>query len=214
MLPEFAVYSPLMSLPLILGTTLSSVPAPVPYFAVDLALKSRWSAETGPPGRFKIGVVWQGNPAYREDRERSFRLVGLEGIAKIPGVQLLSFQRVFGLEQLGEVEGRLAIVDLGGKMSDFVDIAAALQSLDLVIAPDTSLAHLAGALGVRVWVALAFAPDSRWLEGRSDSPWYPSMRLFRQKRRGDWSEVFERMAVELRREELLARSEGRAIHSS
>jgi Tfp pilus assembly protein PilF len=200
LLPEFAVYAPLMSLPLILGTTLSSVPAPVPYLGTDLELISRWKAETGPPGPFKIGVVWQGNPEYREDRERSFRLCQLEGIAKIPGVQLLSFQRVFGLEQIGEAEGRFAVTDLGGKMADFLDIAAALQSLDLVIAPDTSIAHLAGALGVRVWLALAFAPDSRWLLGRSDSPWYPSMRLFRQARRGDWDEVFERMAAELRRE--------------
>ena len=213
LLPEFAVYAPLMSLPLILGTTLSSVPAPVPYLATDAELISRWKAETGPPGPFKIGVVWQGNPEYRQDRERSFRLAQLEGVAKIPGVQLLSFQRVFGLEQLGEVEGRFAVTDLGGKMSDFVDIAAALQSLDLVIAPDTSIAHLAGALGVRVWVALAFAPDSRWLEGRSDSPWYPSMRLFRQTRRGDWDEVFERMAAELRREEPWSRR-GAGIHSS
>jgi ADP-heptose:LPS heptosyltransferase len=124
----------------------------------------------------------------------------------------LSFQRVFGLEQLGEAEGRFAVTDLGGRMSDFVDIAAALQSLDLVIAPDTSLAHLAGALGVRVWLALAFAPDSRWLEGRSDSPWYPSMRLFRQKRRGDWEEVFERMAAELRPEEPWSRSETAASY--
>ena len=96
-----------MSLPLILGTTLSSVPARVPYLATDPELVSRWKAETGPPGSFKIGVVWQGNPEYRQDRERSFRLAQLEGVAKIPGVQLLSFQRIFGLEQLGEVESTL-----------------------------------------------------------------------------------------------------------
>jgi Tfp pilus assembly protein PilF len=206
-LPEFAVYAPLMSLPLILGTTLLTIPAAVPYLATELELNSRWRAETGPPGSFKIGVVWQGNPDYRHDRERSFRLAELESIANIPGVQLLSYQRVFGLEQLREVASRFAVIDLGGRMSDFMDIAAAVQSLDLVIAPDTSLAHLAGALGVRVWLALAFAADSRWLEGRSDSPWYPSMRLFRQKRRGDWKEVFERMAAELQREEPLSRNE-------
>jgi Tfp pilus assembly protein PilF len=197
-LPEFTVYAPLMSLPLSFGTTLSSVPANVPYIATDVELKNRWSTEIGMPDSFKIGVVWQGNPDYRQDRERSFRLAQLEGIARIPGVQLLSFQRVFGVEQLREVEGRFSVLDVGGKTSDFMDIAAALQSLDLVIAPDTSIAHLAGALGVRVWVALAFAPDSRWLEERSDSPWYPSMRLFRQKRRGNWDEVFEQMVVELR----------------
>jgi Flp pilus assembly protein TadD len=198
LLPEFAVYAPLMSLPLVFGTTLSSVPARVPYIAIDAELKSRWSAEIGSPNAFRIGVVWQGNPEYRQDAERSFRLAQLEGIARIPGVQLLSFQRVFGLEQLREVEGRFSVLDVGGKTADFMDIAAALQSIDLVIAPDTSIAHLAGALGVRVWVALASAPDSRWLEGRPDSPWYPSMRLFRQKRPGDWDEVFGQMASELR----------------
>ena len=107
LLPDFTVYAPLMSLPLILGTTLSSVPARVPYLATDAELINRWKAEIGPPGPFKIGVVWQGNPEYRQDRERSFRLAQLEGIATIPGVQLLSFQRVFGLEQLGEVRGPL-----------------------------------------------------------------------------------------------------------
>ena len=125
LLPEFAVYVPLMSLPLILGTTLSSIPVRVPYLATEAELNRCWKAETGSPGSFKIGVVWQGNPEYRQDRERSFQLSQLEGIAKIPGVQLLSFQRLFGLEQLREVEGRFAITDLGEKMSDFVDIAAA-----------------------------------------------------------------------------------------
>src|SRR5262249_30253935 len=116
-------------------------------------------------------------------------------------------------EQLGEVESRFDIVNLGTKMTDFVDIAAALQSVDLVIAPDTSVAHLAGALGVRVWLALGFAPDSRWLEERPDSPWYPSMRLFRQKRRGDWDEVFEGMAVDMRREELWSGGAGPGARS-
>jgi hypothetical protein len=212
LLPEFAVYAPLMSLPFILGTTLSSIPARVPYLATDAELVNRWGTETGPTGLFKIGVVWQGNPEYRQDRERSFRLAQLAGIAKIPGVHLFSFQRVFGLEQLHDAELPFAITDMGGKMSDFVDIAAALQSLDLVIAPDTSLAHLAGALGVRTWLVLAFAPDSRWLEGRSDSPWYPSMRLFRQKWRGDWEEVFERMTAELRRGEPWPRNATAAAH--
>src|SRR5262249_11938938 len=103
-LPKFAVYAPLMSLPLVFGTRVSSVPAEVPYLATDVELNGRWSREIGSSGSFKIGVVWQGNPEYRQDRERSFRLAQLEGIARIPGVQLLSFQRVFGLEQLREVE--------------------------------------------------------------------------------------------------------------
>lgn len=196
-LPEFALYVPLMSLPMIFGTTLSSVPARVPYLRADADKISRWSAEVGSFGEFKIGVAWQGNPQYRRDRERSFRLAQLEAVARAPGVQLVSLQGIYGLEQLSEVESRFAVNRLGERLSDFMEIAAAMQSLDLVIAPDTALAHLAGALGVPVWVALSFAPDWRWLEERSDSPWYPSMRLFRQKRWGDWDEVFDKMAAEL-----------------
>ncbi len=197
-LPEFAVYAPLMSLPMIFGTTLSSVPAGAAYLTADAELISRWRARLGQPGAFKIGVAWQGNPRHRRDRERSFRLSKLETVAKIPGVELFSLQGIFGLEQLSEVEDRFVIDNLGERLADFREIAAVMQSLDLVIVPDTALAHLAGAVGVPVWVALAFAPDWRWLDERTDSPWYPSMRLFRQKRWGDWDEVFERMAKELR----------------
>jgi len=197
-IPEFAVYAPLMSLPLIFGTTLSSVPAHVPYLKADAEDISRWRAEVGTSGGFKIGVAWQGNPQYRRDRERSFRLAKLETVAQVPGVQLLSLQWIYGLEQLEEVNSRFAVTSLGEKLSDFMDIAAVMQSLDLVIAPDTSLVHLAGALGVPVWLAVSFAPEWRWLDHRSDSPWYPSMRLFRQKKWDEWGDVFERMTDELR----------------
>jgi tetratricopeptide (TPR) repeat protein len=196
-LPEFAVYSPLMSLPMIFGTTLESVPDRVPYLAPAAERVSRWRDELGPPGAFKIGISWQGNPRHRRDRERSFRLAKLEPIAKISGVELVGLQGIFGLEQLSEVENRFVVRNLGERLTDFMDIAAVMRSLDLVIAPDTALAHLAGAVGVPVWVALSRAPDWRWLDERTDSPWYPSMRLFRQKRWGDWDLVFERMAAEL-----------------
>ena len=196
-LPEFAVYAPLMSLPMIFGTTLASVPACVPYLTGDAKVTNAIRAELGRTGAFRIGVAWQGNPRHRRDRERSFRLSKLETIARIPGVELFSLQGIFGLDQLSEVEGRFAIHSLGERLTDFMEIAAVMQSLDLVVVPDTALAHLAGAVGVPVWVALAFAPDWRWLDERTDSPWYPSMRLFRQNQWGDWDEVFERMAREV-----------------
>jgi len=197
LLPEFEVYAPLMSLPRILGTTLDSIPAEVPYLTADESLVGQWSRELDPAGGFKIGIAWQGNPRYRRDRERSFRLAQLEPVARLADVRLFSLQKGVGTEQLGEVESRFAATDLGGRLADFMETAAVMRNLDLVITPDTSLAHLAGALGVPVWVALSFSPDWRWLADRLDSPWYPTMRLFRQRTRGDWNDVFERMASEL-----------------
>jgi Tfp pilus assembly protein PilF len=199
LLPEFIVYSPVMSLPLAFGMTLSSVPARIPYLSADGELIDRWRTQLGSSPSFKIGVAWQGNPTYRRDRERSFRLVDLERVAKIPGVELVSFQRIHGVEQIGEVQSCFAVKSIGEKLNDFMDTAAAMQSVDLMITPDSSLGHVAGALGVPVWLALSFAADSRWLQGRTDTPWYPSMRLFRQARWGDWAQVFEQMAVELPR---------------
>jgi hypothetical protein len=131
------------------------------------------------------------------DRHRSFRLDQFEPLARLDGVRLVSLQNGFGTEQLVEVADRFAVIDLGGRFEDFMDSAAVLSNLDLVIAPDTSVAHLAGALGVPVWVALPFAPDWRWLLDREDSPWYPTMRLFRQRDWGDWNEVFKRMGRDL-----------------
>ena len=160
---------------------------------------SDWRRELSRLAGFNVGIAWQGNPRYRRDRQRSFRLAQLEPLARIAGVRLFSLKRALGLEQIGEVDGRFAVTDLGSRLSDFMDTAAVMQILDLVITPDTSLAHLAGALGVPVWVAISFAPDWRWLIDRADSPWYPTMRLFRQKTWGEWDEVFERMATMLRK---------------
>jgi len=196
-LPEFQVYAPLMSLPQILGTTLANVPARVPYLAADPALVARWRAKLGHSDGFKVGIAWQGNPQYCMDRHRSFRLDQFEPLTRLDGIRLVSLQKGFGTEQLGEVADRFAVIDLGSRFDDFMDSAAVLNNLDLVITPDTSVAHLAGALGVPVWVALPFAPDWRWLLDREDSPWYPTMRLFRQREWGDWNEVFERIARDL-----------------
>jgi hypothetical protein len=195
--PDFEVYAPLMSLPRIFGTTLATIPAEVPYLVPNEALVEVWRQPMGSADGLRIGIVWQGNPQNTRDRARSFRLAQFEPIARRAGVGLFSLQKGYGREQLGEIGGRFEVTDLSVGLNDFLDTAAAIVNLDLVIAPDTAVAHLAGALGVPVWVALPFAADWRWMSERDDSPWYPTMKLFRQTRWGDWGEVFERMAVEI-----------------
>ena len=118
-------------------------------------------------------------------------------MARLEGVQLFSLQKGFGSEQLEQSERPLPVENLGPRLDDFVDTAAVIKNLDLVISPDTAVAHLAGALGVPVWVTVPFTPDWRWMLGRTDTPWYPTMRLFRQSAPGDWQGVFETIAAEV-----------------
>jgi tetratricopeptide (TPR) repeat protein len=202
-LPAFDVHAPLISLPGLFGTTTETVPAVIPYVQVDRAAAERWRERLGGDGEVLVGVCWQGNPAFPSDRHRSFRLVELDRAARVPGVRLVSLQKEFGLEQLRDVAGRFEIVDLGEELDresgPFVDTAALLSVLDVVVTPDTSIVHLAGALGARTWLALSVAGDWRWLAGRTDSPWYPSVRVFRQPELGRWGPVFGAMADELGR---------------
>lgn len=196
-LPAFDVYAPLMSLPGLFGTDATSIPALVPYLSADPALVRFWAAALPATDELCIGVAWQGNPTHARDRFRSFPLDRLAPIAARPEVKLYSLQKGHGREQLAALAGRFPVVDLADSLGDMMDTAAVVSSLDLVIVADTSVAHLAGALGVPVWVALPMAADWRWLPGRDDSPWYPTMRLFHQRRWGDWDDVFTRMAAAL-----------------
>jgi len=198
--PPFDVHALLLSLPGLLGTTLAAVPADVPYLAVDPALVARWRQELDVVPGFKVGIVWQGNPMLQLDRLRSVPLTAFAPLAGVEGVNLVSLQVGPGCEQVAALGGRFPVADLasGFDPAGIGDAAAVVQNLDLVITVDTSVAHLAGALSVPVWLALPFAADWRWLVGREDSPWYPTMRLFRQARPGAWGEVFERLAREMR----------------
>jgi hypothetical protein len=150
-----------------------------------------------------LGIAWQGNPRHKWDRHRSFPLAQLEPLARIEGVTLVSLQKGPGTEQLALLGDRFPVLDLGPELDGggaaFVDTVAVLGCLDLVVCSDTAVAHLAGALAVPVWVALASIVDWRWLLAREDSPWYPTMRLFRQERLGEWAPVFARMAAALDR---------------
>jgi Flp pilus assembly protein TadD len=200
----FDVHLPLLSLPGVLGTTLATVPAEVPYLHPEPRLVESWRNELAQLGGFKIGIAWQGSPHHHGDRERSIPLAEFEPLARVPGVRLVSLQKDAGREQLPRAG--FPIVDFGERLDDdgsfgsgpFLDTAAIMRSLDLVVTCDSAVCHLAGALGVPVWAAISAAPDWRWLAQRDDSPWYPTLRLFRQSELGRWGAVFGRIASELR----------------
>jgi tetratricopeptide (TPR) repeat protein len=199
-LVPFDVYATLMSLPRIFKTTLDSVPANVPYLFADPELIDHWQNELRSVPGFKIAIAWQGNVAYSGDRQRSVPLAYFSPLAKVPGVRLLSLQKGHGSDQLQYVD--FNAMDLGSRLDEragaFMDTAAVMKNVDLVITSDTSVAHLAGALGVPTWLAVCYSPDWRWLLDREDCPWYPNMRLFRQDLPGDWPGVFARMESALR----------------
>jgi tetratricopeptide (TPR) repeat protein len=196
--PPFDVHAPLLTLPRIFRTTLANLPANIPYIFADPELIEHWRQRLSQHGGFKIGIAWQGNRQNKTDRRRSIPLMQFARLAAVDGIRLFSLQKGEGIEQMREAAGRFPIIDLGGEIDEasgpFMDTAAVMKNMDLVISSDTATAHLAGALGVPVWLPLAFAPDWRWLLGREDSPWYPTMHLFRQRQAGNWYEVFERMA--------------------
>lgn len=198
-LPDFDVHVPLLSLPLCFGTTLESIPATVPYLEPDATLVEQWRAELGEPEGLKIGIAWHGSTSNPFNRARSFPLAEFARIGRLDGVRLYSLQMGAGREQLASFSEGNPVIDLGDRLGDFENTAAILRNLDLVITCDSAPAHLAGALGVKVWVALAAVPDWRWMLERGDSPWYPTMRLFRQPRLGDWAGAFEAMEEELKR---------------
>ncbi len=189
----FDCHIAMMSLPLALGTTLETCPATVPYLHAEPEKVAKWRARIGSEG-FRIGICWQGNKQAEVDAGRSFPLRHFENLAKIPNVRLISLQKNDGVEQLADLPPGMTVETLGDDFDAgpdaFVDTAAAMECLDLVITSDTAVAHLAGALGRPAWVALKYVPDWRWLLDRRDSPWYPTMRLFRQPAPGDWPSVF------------------------
>jgi Tfp pilus assembly protein PilF len=192
-LPPADLQVPLLGLPRLL-------PAPDPdaYLRAEPALVAAWRQRIGTTG-FRVGIAWQGNPDSQAELGRSVPLRHFLPLAAIPGVRLISLQKHHGMEQLATLpEGCIETPELDEGGDAFVDTAALMQSLDLVIASDSAVAHLAGALGRPVWVALKHVPDWRWMLDRDDSPWYPGMRLFRQARRGAWDSVFAAIGAELR----------------
>jgi hypothetical protein len=186
--PQFDVYIPLVSVPSVLGTTLDNVPAEIPYLEPNSQLTEQWKAELSRVRGLKVGISWHCDPEHPVQNRR-IPLAQFSGIARTKGVQVYSLQFGAGREELAE-QTSLPIIDLGDRLGDFHDTGAIVRNLDLVITCDSAPVHLAGALGIPVWVVLPFAADWRWMLDRSDSPWYPTMRLFRQSRQGDWQGVF------------------------
>jgi tetratricopeptide (TPR) repeat protein len=191
----------LMSIPRILGLRVDNIPAPESYLSADPRRSEIWRARLGGHG-FKVGLAWQGNPAGTIDNGRSLPLREFAPLAAIDRVRLISLQKNYGVEQLQTKPSGMTVEAPGHDFDDgpdaFVDTAAMMANLDLVITSDTSIAHLAGALGRPVWVVLKHVPDWRWLLGRSDSPWYPNARLFRQHAPGDWPSAIRDLERDLR----------------
>jgi tetratricopeptide (TPR) repeat protein len=192
--------APLMSLPHRFNIELSSIPNKVPYLKAEPELEASYKSRIG-ASCFKVGIAWQGNPNGRIDEGRSIPLERFIPLAGIPGVRLISLQKHVGLDQLATLPKDVGIESLGNELDNgpdaFCDTAAVMNSLDLIITSDTSIAHLAGALGRPTWVALKYVPDWRWMLDRDDSPWYPTLRLFRQSQRDDWMQVFSNIEREL-----------------
>ena len=194
-LPPFDCHIPLLELPRLYGTTLDTIPAAKAYLHADKNLVDAWGERLGPKEEFRIGLVWGGSPDHLKDRDRSIEPELFRPLVETPGVSALSL--MVGRDgEAGRVFGDV-VTDLAPDLGDFADTAAAIANMDLVISVDTAVAHLAGALGTMVWTLLPFNSDWRWMLGRDDSPWYPSMRLFRQEKRKDWEGVIERVAAEL-----------------
>jgi hypothetical protein len=193
----------LLSLPFMLRTRLDSIPQGIPYVNANAAKVADWAHVLGREG-FRIGLAWQGSTGPMRDDARSIPPALFKALAEMPGVRLISLQGVNGLEPLASLPDGMVIERLGPKIESnpdgIAEVAAVMENLDLVIASDTMVAHLAGALGRPVWVGLKRDADWRWLRNRADSPWYPTMRLFRQERAGDWPAVVAAMAVRLQEE--------------
>jgi ADP-heptose:LPS heptosyltransferase len=195
-MPGFDLHCPMLSLPLAFETELATIPANIPYLRPVHERVAKWSARLPGDGRLRVGLCWAGNSKHQNDRNRSMSLDRLAAVLSVAGLDFVSVQKEVTEEDAALLRDR-GVIPLGHEFADFSDTAAVVSMLDLVIAVDTSIAHLAGAMGKAVALLVPFSPDWRWLLDRTDSPWYPTMRIFRQSAIGDWDGVVERLRQEL-----------------
>ncbi len=194
---RFDLHVPLLDLPLIFNTTVKTIDDCVPYLFADSTSAKSWRIRLNGP-EFKVGIVWAGSPTHKNDRHRSCLIENFIGLTEVPGVRLYALQKPPASNQLKQLPDNTMITNIADQFEDFADTAAAIENLDLVISVDTAVLHLAGAMGKPVWALLPFVPDFRWMLDRTDTPWYPTMRLFRQSRLGGWDDVFERVTNQLK----------------
>ncbi len=198
-IPPHAMHCLLSSLPRVLGTEVETIPAAIPYLTPDAGLRTAWNERlrTCLPsgGKPLVGVVWAGRAVHPNDKRRSLRLETLAPLTGLPGIQIISLQKPVP-EQDRDHFAALGLHDWSDALTDFSETLALLSMLDLVVSVGSAVAHLTGAAGVRVWTLLPNPADWRWMKGRRDTPWYPSMRLFRQGQAGDWVPVIRAVARE------------------
>jgi tetratricopeptide (TPR) repeat protein len=197
-LPATDFHSPLLSLPNVYRTGLATIPAEIPYLRADPAKIEAWVQRLAPLPHPRIGLIWAGRPGHAQDNLRSLPLARLAPLCRVPGASFLSLQKGDASAQLADLPADLTIHDFTSDLPDFADTAALLGTIDLVITVDTAMAHLAGALGRQVWLLNRHLPDWRWLLDRDDSPWYPTLRQFRQPAHGDWGGVIGQLGAALR----------------
>jgi hypothetical protein len=195
-LPRFDVQCPLLSLPLAFETTLETIPGTVPYLRATADRVSHWRARLGNKGARRLGLVWSGNAMFASNHKRSMSLSQLEPLLSLD-VELVSLQKNVGPEDARWLADHPQVRHFGGELQDFAATAALTSLMDVVVSVDTSVAHLAGALGKPTWILLPLVPDWRWLLHRADSPWYPTARLFRQTQLDDWGSVVDKVIAEL-----------------
>jgi Flp pilus assembly protein TadD len=205
-IPTFDVHCPLLTLPRLFATDLSNIPRNVPYIRASAADTEAWRERlAGNRAELKVGLVWAGSAANANDRNRSIKLATLGPLTQVSGVRFISLQKGQAAAECETPPQGLQLIDVANHLKDFTDTAAIIDTLDLIISVDTAVVHLAGAMGKPVWTLVPFDPDWRWLLNRSDSPWYPTMRLFRQPRIGDWSSVVAEVRDQV---QLLVQSRG------
>jgi len=193
---DFDLHVSLLDLPRVFGTTIETIPSNVPYLYADPAKAQVWQNRIVRKD-LAVGIVWAGAAAHRNDRNRSCTLVDFAPLAEIDGIRLYGLQKGNGSEQADMSSAEIIAANPGEEFEDFTDTAAAIENMDLVVSVDTAVLHLAGAMGKPVWALLPYAPDWRWMLKRQDSPWYPTMKLFRQKSPGCWPDVFDEVKKEL-----------------
>jgi hypothetical protein len=198
-LPPFDLHCPLMSLPLAFDTRLESIPAEVPYLHAPADRRALWRGRLKEKRSLRVGIAWAGSVLHKNNHQRSIAYDRFAALLATPGVEFISIQKEVAPRDAAALRAHANVIHLGDELEDFADTAAVVSLLDLVVSADTATVHLAGALGRPVWVLLPFSSDFRWLLEREDSPWYPTARLFRQPRLGDWDSVLARVQEELGR---------------